>query len=573
MIRPSSLPAVFHLPATWAALVMQSANFSVVLGMENFMKIRVIALASVAFVWAGSAHAQINEIEVSDGTSAMCYTPTGQVPCGFFSQPTIDLTVDDGAGNGSEVTTTSTRTTIDTSDSTNSSGLNVQANGTALESNNPTIGYAAIGTQVGTSSASGLITGQVVAQARDLSGGNSDLDLEGQVATIRTVGASGERGFLETTATRTLLGYSADGTALTTGLLSTTTNNTLVGNTDVAGDFVVSGSSNLNGIVNNGAGIADAGLISGVTSGTLSATSTEAVNGAQLFATNTNVATAQTTANTALANAATAQTTADTALVNAAAAQTTADTALTNAAAAQGTANTALTNAATAQVTADTALAGATVAQTTADTALANAATAQGTANTALTTATNAQLSADTANTNASMAVATANTANTNAATALAQTANAVQYDGPAHTVVTLNPGSSAVSLRNVAAGVSPTDAVNMSQLSAVTNNLTAMGNRVTSLESLVENVNGDIRRLDRLAGRGVAIATALASIPPINSDQKIGVGLGFGTYDGRAAFSAAIIGRVDDNTQFRLNAGTTGNGKVAAGGGVTFGW
>ncbi|MFW2079324.1 hypothetical protein ACG94X_16805, partial [Acinetobacter sp. ULE_I010] len=73
--------------------------------------------------------------------------------------------------------------------------------------------------------------------------------------------------------------------------------------------------------------------------------SKEAVNGGQLFTTNTNVSTAQTTANNALTNAATAD-------GKAVAAQTTANNALANAAtadgkavAAQTTANSALTEA------------------------------------------------------------------------------------------------------------------------------------------------------------------------------------------------------------------------------------
>lgn len=574
----------------------------------EIMKIRHLIWVPAAMLASEAAHAQVNEIEVTDGTNATCYTPNGPLPCGFFTEPTIDILVDDGAGNSSEVTTTTNNTRIRTADGTNTSGLNVQSGATALESRNAAIGYAAIGTQLGTSTASGLVTGQVAAVAEDTSGGQSSFNLEGQVAAIRTIGVSGERGFLETTATRTLLGYSANGAELTTGLRTTATNNSLIGNTDVAGSFMVSGSSLLNGVDNAGAGITNAGLISGVTAGSVTAASSDAVNGAQLFATNTNVAVAQTSANTALATSATAQTSADnaqitanTALAAASGAQTTANAALSSAAMAQSTANTALGNAATAQTSADnaqttantalaaasgaqttasSALSGVTTAQTTANTALANAATAQTSAdnaqtraNVALTNSAAAQLTAATANTNASTALGTANAASANAAAALTQTANAVQYDSAAHTSVTLNPGSTAVSLRNIAAGVSPSDAVNVSQLSTVTNNLTALGSRVNSLESLVQNVDNDIRRIDRLAGRGVAIATALASIPPINGDQKFGVGFGFGTYDGRSAFSAALIGRINDNTQFRLNAGTTGNGKVAAGGGMTFGW
>ncbi|WP_445406553.1 ESPR-type extended signal peptide-containing protein [Acinetobacter seifertii] len=65
--------------------------------------------------------------------------------------------------------------------------------------------------------------------------------------------------------------------------------------------------------------------ITNVAAGTVSSTSTDAVNGSQLNATNQNVTTAQNTANTAVTNAAAAQNTANTAVTNAAAAQATAD--------------------------------------------------------------------------------------------------------------------------------------------------------------------------------------------------------------------------------------------------------
>ncbi|HIE0671148.1 TPA: beta strand repeat-containing protein, partial [Acinetobacter nosocomialis] len=65
--------------------------------------------------------------------------------------------------------------------------------------------------------------------------------------------------------------------------------------------------------------------ITNVAAGTISASSTDAVNGSQLNTTNQNVTTAQNTANTAVTNAATAQNTANTAVTNAAAAQATAD--------------------------------------------------------------------------------------------------------------------------------------------------------------------------------------------------------------------------------------------------------
>ncbi|MEW7120211.1 YadA-like family protein, partial [Acinetobacter nosocomialis] len=65
--------------------------------------------------------------------------------------------------------------------------------------------------------------------------------------------------------------------------------------------------------------------ITNVAAGSISASSTDAVNGSQLNTTNQNVTTAQNTANTAVTNAAAAQNTANTAVTNAAAAQATAD--------------------------------------------------------------------------------------------------------------------------------------------------------------------------------------------------------------------------------------------------------
>lgn len=59
--------------------------------------------------------------------------------------------------------------------------------------------------------------------------------------------------------------------------------------TQVAGALTVTGTTTTNGINNSGAGITNAGVVSGVTAGTLSSTSTQAVNGSQLYTTNQNL--------------------------------------------------------------------------------------------------------------------------------------------------------------------------------------------------------------------------------------------------------------------------------------------
>nr|WP_228144350.1 YadA-like family protein [Acinetobacter genomosp. 33YU] len=105
-------------------------------------------------------------------------------------------------------------------------------------------------------------------------------------------------------------------------------------NRDLNIDSVTAGDSKLdmNGLtITGGPSVTKSGIdaanqkITNVAAGTISSTSTDAVNGSQLNETNQNVTTAQNTANTAVTNAAAAQNTANTAVTNAAAAQATAD--------------------------------------------------------------------------------------------------------------------------------------------------------------------------------------------------------------------------------------------------------
>ena len=104
-------------------------------------------------------------------------------------------------------------------------------------------------------------------------------------------------------------------------LNSVTTGNTTLNSSGVT----------VNGGVNGPVKLTNTGLdnggnkITNVAAGTVSSTSTDAVNGSQLNTTNQNVTTAQNTANTAVTNAAAAQNTANTAVTNAATAQATAD--------------------------------------------------------------------------------------------------------------------------------------------------------------------------------------------------------------------------------------------------------
>ncbi|WP_298703925.1 ESPR-type extended signal peptide-containing protein [uncultured Veillonella sp.] len=204
----------------------------------------------------------------------------------------------------------------------------------------------------------------------------------------------------------------------------------------------------------------------------------------------TDVATAQRTANTAVTNASTAQTTANAASTAAANVKITAEAASTAAAGATSKAEAASTVAATASNTA-------TQAKTTADTAVTNA-------NAAKKDASDAKQAANTANTNANTALQTANTANTNANTELTKANTAVQ---------TINVGTSAnsgtVALNNtnsrlnlvgvgsVTTAVSGTNAINIGLTSSAESAIKA----VPSISTAVTRIDSTVGSLSTTVG------------------------------------------------------------------------
>lgn len=99
----------------------------------------------------------------------------------------------------------------------------------------------------------------------------------------------------------------------------------------------------------------------------------------------------------------------------------------------------------------------------------------------------------------------------------------------------TVSVGSSGNERRitNVEAGISPTDAVNVSQLNGVASNFNS---QITRLD----------QRLDNTAG-GVAMAMALtgSSLP---ADKKVAVALNVGAFGGQTAIGLSRFLRVSNN-------------------------
>ena len=145
-----------------------------------------------------------------------------------------------------------------------------------------------------------------------------------------------------------------------------------------------------------------------------------------------------------------------------------------------------------------------------------------------------------------------------------------VQYDRDEDgnvdpTNITLNKGGDSVTIHNVAAGTADTDAVNVSQLNEawdqINNNTTAItniGNKVGELDSRIDEV-----------GAGAA---ALAALHPLDfdPDDKWDFAAGYGNYRGENAVAIGAFYRPNEDTMFSVG-GTVGNGDNMVNAGVSF--
>ena len=163
--------------------------------------------------------------------------------------------------------------------------------------------------------------------------------------------------------------------------------------------------------------------------------------------------------------------------------------------------------------------------------------------------------------------------------------------------------------ITNVAAGVNPTDAVNVSQLQSVTGDISglqvsvdantadiaantadiadlqsgladtnaaldSLSNRVDALEAVTSDIDQRIGRVQRRADAGTATAVALSGavfLPDKTFDLTANVGTYHGAVAGALQFGAVVSQHVAVNGG--IASGFNKGGKLAARAGLTFGW
>ncbi|WP_196482246.1 YadA family autotransporter adhesin, partial [Burkholderia vietnamiensis] len=180
-------------------------------------------------------------------------------------------------------------------------------------------------------------------------------------------------------------------------------------------------------------------------------------------------------------------------------------------------------------------------------------ATASGTGSTAMgagSTASGSYSSADGYGATASGENSTALGAKSTASGANSVALGAGSIANEANTVSVGSPGNER-RITNVAPGVNPTDAVNMSQLGGVQQSITDTA---------------------RAAYSGVAAATALTMIPNVDPDKRVAIGIGGATYKGYGAAALGVSVRINKNLAVRVGAGISAAGQTY-GVGMTYRW
>jgi autotransporter adhesin len=153
--------------------------------------------------------------------------------------------------------------------------------------------------------------------------------------------------------------------------------------------------------------------------------------------------------------------------------------------------------------------------------------------------------------------------------TALALGNNSVQY-GPTRTNVTFNSGGAATVLSNVGAGTSATDAANVGQLNAGINSAVTQSNAYT--DGRIAALNFDLRGVRRDGYAGTSGALAAAGLPQAYEAGKGMIAIGGGTYAGQSAVAIGMSKAFSDGHMVAKLSGTyDSQGRAGASGGIGY--
>ena len=140
--------------------------------------------------------------------------------------------------------------------------------------------------------------------------------------------------------------------------------------------------------------------------------------------------------------------------------------------------------------------------------------------------------------------------------------------DGGQSNVVSIGSGGAERRLTNVGPGLNGTDAVNLSQLQAVTNQF-----QVTTgdLQNQINGIDYDLSRAKRLANAGTAGAMAVAGLPQAFTPGKGMIAGAVGYWQNQVAFAVGLSKIVGERTVVKAGGSVSGRGTAGFNAGVGF--
>jgi autotransporter adhesin len=136
---------------------------------------------------------------------------------------------------------------------------------------------------------------------------------------------------------------------------------------------------------------------------------------------------------------------------------------------------------------------------------------------------------------------------------------NSVQYgtnpNGTRSNTIALQGGSpGAVTIQNVAAGVNPTDAVNVSQLGVANKSLS---NLAAFSQNGIDDLQNQVNKNKKAANAGTSLALAASGLRYGDKAGKTSVAAAMGYYKGQTGLAAGIA-HTSENNKWRFNAALT---------------
>ncbi|OXJ15510.1 hypothetical protein CFB39_29845 [Burkholderia sp. AU6039] len=141
--------------------------------------------------------------------------------------------------------------------------------------------------------------------------------------------------------------------------------------------------------------------------------------------------------------------------------------------------------------------------------------------------------------------------------------------DGGRSNVVSVGNDQQQRQITNVAPGTQGTDAVNVNQLTQVQ---TTLSTALSGQQAQINSLGSQLQQTDQMAKQGIAAVGAMASIPQLDRDANFGMGVGTSTFLGQKAMAVNMQARITENLKASINGGFSGGQKVI-GAGMLYQW